>query len=262
MAGTVKRKGMRFRRGLVVVCLTTLIVIAGIATAIFEVVTHIPGSSVTCGPPSPYLKPRDQWHALFTARVLYVGRVDRKYAMQSGHRFGPWAIARVEHRYWGLPWWSSQVVVLAPGWYQEGTIYFVDGKSGWLPYSKYLPIAYTGACNRTQPLSEAVVDTRILSQGPPSDGVRIIGRTYRRKAGNEGGYDLAPGMQVEIVGPSGSTIVVSDAQAVYDATGLPPGHYSVKVENPDRTDQRNASLFERNADLKFGQIGGRPVYSK
>ena len=140
----------------------------------------------------------------------------------------------------------------------------MEGQVGYLRHSKYLPIVFTVLCSRTQPLSEAVVDTRILSAGQPRNGVRIIGQTFRRKAigGDERGYEFAPGMRVEIKGPSRSIFVVSDAQSVYDATGLPPGHYSINIEHPDRIDQHEAFFFEQYANLSAGEVGGRPVYSK
>ena len=243
-------------RVLVFVCLALLLLFAGIALATFEVVMHIPGSSITCGPPPPYLKPVSPLHAVFTAHILYVGRFDPRYALRSGHRFGPWAIAHVKRRYWGLPWWGSQIVVLAPGWYQEGETYFVDGKMGALPYSKFLPVVYTGPCNRTRPLSEAVVDTRILMQGPLR-GVRIIGRTYRRQPG--GKYEPTPGMEVEISGPDGPILVTSDANAVYEFDRLPVGHYTIRIEHPDRRDYEEGV---HDKILSPGDVWGRDVYSQ
>lgn len=252
------------KHGLPVFFLAFLLLVGGYAIATYEVVMHTPGSSITCGPPPPYLKPLAPWQALFTARILYVGRVDSKSAMQSGHRFGPWAIAHVNHRYWGLPWWSSSIVVIAPGRFQEGEAYFVDGRVGWLPHSRFLPIVSTPACNRTQALSEAVVDTRILNQGPPRTGVRIIGRTYRRRAagGDERGYEPAPGVRVEIKGPSGSMFVTSDSEAVYDATGLPPGHYSIEIDRPARMDRYMPFEYKCPENLAPGDVWGRPVFTQ
>jgi hypothetical protein len=255
----------RFRRAVVLFCCFVLLLFVGVSVATFVVVRQLGEwtAAIDCIPRPPSVKPRDKWQALFTARMLYVGRTDSD-ATQSGRRFGPWAIAYVKHRYWGLPWWNPGIVVLAPGRFQEGETYFVEGQVGYLRHSRYLPIIFTVLCSRTQPLSEAVVDTRILSAGPPRNSVRIIGQTFRRKAtgGDERGYELAPGMRVEIKGPGGSIFVVSDAQGVYDATGLPPGHYSINIEHPDRIDLHEAFFFEQYANLKSGEVGGRPVYSQ
>lgn len=262
MANSLKLQ-KHFRRAVVLFCCFLTLLFIGVSVATFEVLRRIGESTmvIDCIPGPPFVKPKTQWQAVFTARMLYVGS---KYTMQSGSRVGPWAIAYVKHRYWGLPWWNPGIVVLAEGRFQEGGTYFVEGRVGWLRHSKYLPIVYTGLCSRTQPLSEAVVDTRILSAGQPRDGVRTIGQTFRRQAtgGDTRGYELAPGMRVEIKGPSGSTFVVSDAQAVYDAPGLPPGHYSINIEHPDRIDQHEAFFFEQYANLSSGEVGGRPVYSK
>lgn len=256
----------RLRHAVVLFCGFLLLLFVGVSVATFVVVRHLGewAAAIDCVPGPPFVKPKNQSHAVFTARMLYVGRLESEYAMQSGHRFGPWAIAYVKHRYWGLPWWNPGIVVLAPGRFQEGGTYFVDGRVGYLRYSKYLPIVFTVLCSSTQPLSEAVVETRILSAGPPRDGVRIIGQTFRREAtgGDTRGYELAPGMRVEIKGPNGSVFVVSDAHAVYDATGLTPWHYSINIEQPDRIDQHEAFFFEQHANLTSGEVGGRPVYSK
>jgi hypothetical protein len=134
-----------------------------------------------------------------------VGSVDPKYGIRSGHRFGPWAIAYVKHRYWGLPWWSSGIVVLSPGWFEQGEDYFVDGNRGW---SKFLPLVYIGPCNRTGPLRDAVLDMRILNAAH-WHGVRVINRTLRR---NGLGFEIAPDLPIEIIGPSGSRFVTSDAE--------------------------------------------------
>jgi hypothetical protein len=208
-----------------------------------------------CGPPQPYLKPSSADQALFTAFVFYVGHVDSQYAMQSGHRFGPWAIAYVKHRYWGLPWWSSMIVALGPGWYQQGESYLVDGR--WPGTSRFLPVVVTGPCRRTRPLSDAVIDTRILAAGPPSGAVGIIGRTYRRKSGTA--FEVAPGMRLQINGPNGAVILNSDGAAVYNLTGVPAGHYSIQIEQPDR---RNREEGEQERDLSTGEVWVRDLYSR
>jgi len=262
IAWTLRQLPAYLGRTLLFVCLALLLLLVGVAIATYEVVAHQPGptAAIDCSEFPPSVQHTSPWQAVFTARVLHVSHIDSEYAIRSGHRFGPWAIAYVKHRYWGLPWWSSQVVLLAPDWYQEGETYFVSGERGWYPHSKFLPVVYTGPCKIVLPLTEAAVYTRVLSQGPPRNGVRIIGRTYRRKPG--GGDEPAPGMRVEIKGPSGSLFVTSDADAVYDMTGLPAGHYSIQIEHPSRRDQYEAFDYDRYANLVPGDVWGRPVYSQ
>jgi hypothetical protein len=77
-------------------------------------------------------------------------------------------------------------------------------------------------------VADAEVDLRVLRDGPPREGVRILGRTVRLT----GDYpyprwETAPSMKVVIRGPVGSTSVASDEHGVYDVTGLPPGNYEV-----------------------------------
>jgi hypothetical protein len=43
-------------------------------------------------------------HAVFTARLIYVGHENTD---RLGWQAGDWAIGVVQHRYWGLPWWSK-----------------------------------------------------------------------------------------------------------------------------------------------------------
>jgi hypothetical protein len=59
------------------VCLLAGLLLAVIAIATFEAVTHLGGSTVDCGAPPPYIKPSSPDQAVFTAHVFYVGRVDR-----------------------------------------------------------------------------------------------------------------------------------------------------------------------------------------
>ncbi|MGA8440271.1 MAG: hypothetical protein WB762_03720 [Candidatus Sulfotelmatobacter sp.] len=257
MAFTMKRARKHLVRGLLFVGLGLLLLLVGVGIATTRVMTHFGGSTATCGPPPPFVKPRSPGQAVFTAHVLYVGRIDPKYAMLQGHRFGPWALAYVKHRYWGLPWWSSGIVVVAPGWFQQGGDYFVDGKRWLDDSSKFLPLVYTGPCNRTELLSDAVVDTRLLSQGPPSGEVRIIGRTYRRKSG--GRYEPTDGMQIEITGPRGQVTLTSDADAIYELDHVPAGHYNIQIDHPDRRDYEEGG---RDKDLSPGDVWGRDVFSQ
>lgn len=244
---------------LVALALLVLVIAVGIETII--VMKRTGGSTVTCGEPPPFVRPVSPSQVVFTAHMLYVGRSDAKYATLRGQRFGPWAVAYVTHRYWGLPWWSSVIVVVVPGWFQQGADYFVDGKRWSDDYPRFLPLIYTGPCNRTELLSDAVVDTRILRQGPRQNEARIIGRTYRRKlAGELGpGYEPAPGMRIEINSPSGSIIVASDADAVYEASGLAAGHYRIRIENPGRRDHEEGG---RDKNLSPGDVWGRDLYSE
>lgn len=238
-------------------CMIVLILLTSIAitTVVVAMRASALTSTIDCAERAPFVKPVFPKQTVFTARVVYVPN----YQSQQGRRFGPWGIAAVQHRYWGLPWWSSKIVFLTAGVFQQGEIYFVDGSRGALRSSHFLPIVYIGACTRTRPLNEALIDTRILDSGPPKSGGRIIGRSYRRDAL---GYKLAPGVRVQIEGPNGSTFAVSDDHAVYDVSGLPPGRYTISIDHPDRRDLYEALGYERHGVLGPEEVGGRDVYSQ
>ena len=243
----------RFRRWILGLIVFVLVLLSGLLITTIEVATNQSMGSPECSEPLPFVRPTYPGQAAFTARTLFVGS---KYGFRSGHNLGKWAVAYVGHRYWGLPWWSSGLVVLSPGIFEQGIDYFVDGHRAY----RFLPIVYIGPCNRTRPLSEAVVDLKVLSEGPPKSGVRIINRAYRQAT--NGPAEPASGLTVQIKGPSGTTVTKTDANGIYDVSGLPPGRYTIQIENPNRRDKYEAYDAERSANLKAGDVWGRPVYSE
>jgi hypothetical protein len=92
-----------------------------------------------------------------------------------------------------------------------------------------------------------VVDLRVLQDGPPKDGVRIIGRVY---TGMYVTSEPARGIKLLITGPGGSISTTTDHQGVYDLVGLAPGHYSVDVESGSHSDYRDRA----QADVKSGEV--------
>lgn len=248
--GSRKRGFKRWILGLAVFVLLTF---TGLLITTMEVATNQGMGSPECSEPLPFVRPAYPGQAVFTARTLYVGP---QYGFQSGHKIGRWAIAYVEHRYWGLPWWSSGLVVLSPGVFQEGVPYFVDGHRDY----RFLPTVYIGPCNRTRPVNEADLDIKVLNAGPPKSGIRIINRVYRQPG--DGTAQPVPGIKVQINGPSGSTFTNTDANGVYDVSGLPPGHYTIQIEHPTRRDRYESFDAERSSNLKAGDVWGRPVYSQ
>lgn len=185
----------------------------------------------------PFTKPLSPEQAVFTARIIG----SRKLWGPDERQYSPywrryWSLASVQKGFWGLPWWDGKLVIFlttARGdWLPppRGEIDFVDGRR--LPGSltRFLPIFDT-FCTRTGSVADAEVDLRVLRDGPPQNGVRILGRTDRL-TGNYPSYrwETAPSMKVVIRGPAGTTTAVSDAHGIYDANGLPPGFYEVGRE--------------------------------
>jgi len=211
----------------------------------------------SCKEPPPFAKPVSPQQAVFIAKAVYVGRIDRKYAAKSGHEMGYWALAKVQHRYWGLPWWSSRIVLLSNGGFEKGEEYFVDGDRSSL-ISSFVPIVNIGTCSRSAPLQRADVDLRILRDGTPVSSVRIIGRVVRQRLGQP--PEFAQGVVVDITGPKGATVWKTDERGIYDANGLPPGHYSLSLEPSAQLDYMQHWSTEH--DLKVGDVWGETLGAK
>lgn len=141
-----------------------------------------------------------------------------------------WALAWVEKEHWGLPWWNKKLVLLIAGNNSGATVFpaketfFVDGYRQPGVLTRYLPIFGTN-CTRTRRLDTAEFELRIMREGAPRNGVRIIGRTYRMNS--EGVREPAPGAELMIRGAVGRTTIVSDQNGVFDTGEISPGSYEV-----------------------------------
>lgn len=115
--------------------------------------------------------------------------------------------------------------------------------------------------SRTKPLSDATLELRLLDEGQPKSGVRIIGRAIRHFG--VGDWRPAPGVTMRIMGPAGTLSTSSDQHGIYDAIGLPPGHYSVRAAPEDDADTLPRENYERiEGELKTGDVWGRDVLVK
>jgi len=203
--------------------------------------------------------------AVFTARILGARKLwgpDDSQWSPGWRRY--WLPASVQEQFWGLPWWDRRFVVLlmsargggAPA--PRGELDFVDGRR--LPGSltRFLPI-YETFCTRTGPLADSEIDLRVLRDGRPQNGVRILGRTARL-AGDYPNYrwETVPSAKVLIRGPAGTTTAVSDAHGVYDVKGLPPGYYEVGRE-PATGASPGSRDVECHLRLQSGEISDCPV---
>jgi len=166
----------------------------------------------------------------FTAKVLFVG----PRAFQG---FSLWAIARVEQRFSREPWSILNLVVLR-------NFSHPSDKFEWLVIeghrsrgiARFLPVIERDECGHSQPLKNAAVPLRILHDGAPPVGVRIIGRVY-----NVTGYTSrwerrtpSSGTALVITGPGVKTVVVTDDDGIFDASGLPVGQYSVEIRGSNQ----------------------------
>lgn len=187
--------------------------------------------------PQPFTSQQSPNQAVFIARVVATGNLWPRNADSIGEGYPRryWGLALVEKTLWGLPWWDQKIVLLTffvrgGEGFKRGETYFVEGNRQSRRLTRLLPI-FEVHCTRTAALKYAEVDLRVLKDGPPKNGVRIIGYTYRRTSAN--GWKEVPSTKVGISGPAGETVVTSDPQGLYDVIGLPPGGYDVHGMAPE-----------------------------
>jgi hypothetical protein len=215
------------------------------------------GNRGDCHMHPPFARRLYPSQAVFQAKILYAP----KWNPDDGRE--PWALALVQRRYWGVPWWGSKLIILghsAP-YLKQGSEYFVDAEWSENRRSAFLPYVEFHCDTRTEALKDATVELRLLEDGPPKSGVRIIGRTLRLSP--DGRHYPVGGIAVEISGPNGTVSTVSDQSAVYDVSGLPPGHYTVTSNSADDLDASHENLYERlEGSLRSGDVWGRDVFTK
>jgi hypothetical protein len=130
-----------------------------------------------------FLRPESPYHAVFTARVIFVGRSAEALINDRGFfrdpqipesrdpRVGDWGIGVVQEKFWGLPSWS-RLVLLTNYMYRKNATYFVDGSRGRGLLARMLPIVEGRiGCSRTKLAQDAVVDLRALhdASGPATN---------------------------------------------------------------------------------------------
>ena len=160
----------------------------------------------------------------FTARIVFVAPV-------SFHGLSLWSIAQVEERFADVPSWPHNLLILRGYFLPTDRFkrYLVEGKRSKGAIARVLPVVEPVECGHTAHLENSTVALRVLHDGPPRSGIRVLGVVYRSLQTRE----PASGVKVRITGPSGVGISMTNAQGVYDVTGLPPGHYTIELAEPD-----------------------------
>jgi len=130
-----------------------------------------------------FVQPESPYHAVFTARVIFVGLSsqalinrtgffrDRQIPASRDARVGDWGIGVVQKKFWGLPSWS-RLVLLTNYIYRKNATYFVDGSRGGGILTRMLPIVEGRiGCSRTKLAQDAEVDLRALNDasGPATN---------------------------------------------------------------------------------------------
>jgi hypothetical protein len=118
-----------------------------------------------------------------------------------------WALAVIQKSI-GAPWWDHKIVML-PFFLQGGTglgrgeTHFVDRNRWSRRLTQFLPI-FEIYCTRTKALEYSEIDLRTLREGPPKNGVRIMGYTFR--PGSSSGWTGVPVTNVGVTGPAAETV--------------------------------------------------------
>jgi len=197
-----------------------------------------------------FVHPESPYHAVFTARVIFVGRSiealtrdrglfrDRQIPGSRDPRVGDWGVGVVQERFWGLPTWS-RLVLLTNFIYWKETTYFVDGSRGRGLLTRLLPIVEGGInCSRTKPVQDAMVDLRVLHESPNLTGTRLLGyvrepETFVRGLAPPSPSQFAEGVRISVTGKSGTQTVTTDGTGIYQVRGVPLGDYKLQLLIPD-----------------------------
>jgi hypothetical protein len=203
------------------------------------------GSAIDCGPSQPFASPKRPGNAVFIARAVVVRGWPAKLMNVEELPFGI-----VEKQFWGLPGWDKKIILITLPLH-DGEVYFVDGRRMQGLLTQFLPVVEVVPCNRTRLLKDATVDLRVLHDGPPRNGVRIIGKVMHDRPWNE-----APGVKVLITGPHGTTTTETDKEGIYDVMGLPAGPYTIIADAKPLRLGRNRCQIYADAGVKSGAIWG------
>jgi hypothetical protein len=131
--------------------------------------------------------------------------------------------------------------------------YFIEGSRSHGVLTRFLPVIEPAPCGRTGTREYAAVTLRVLHDGPPKSGVRLIGRVYK---GDRVNRSPVPGGGVAIDGPPGTIVSATDAHGICDATGLSRGRYTLHLAMKDGSGRTYYGVESSVVDLKAGEIGG------
>lgn len=196
----------------------------------------------------------------FTAKIILVGpRVPLGILRERSL----WSLARVHERFGPRSSKVPQFVVLR-GFFEaadQSREYFVESTGGSDTVLGHLvPVVEPLDCGHTALLEDAGAWVRILREGAPKSGSRLIGRVYRGVRYDRRGRRPAPGIDVNLEGANGTITTVADDDGVYDFTSVPSGTYTLRatVIGPD-----GSSLSETQPlKLNEGEVRDWDVYTR
>jgi hypothetical protein len=261
-ATLLSRRPQSFSRRAAVIVLTCCVVLlADIAVTLGISALRSSLWSPDCSGRSLFVRSLFPGYSVFTARVIVAGpsiqvltnlsRTDRQASDVLGLHVGDWAIAAVQKKFWGVPW--PPLVLLINGIYWKGEKYFIDGRRAHGLLTEFLPIVEAGPCSRSRPLVDADLELRVLQEGPPAIGDRIIGYAISQAPVRDvlqppKARPPLPGAHVLVTGPSGTAVITTDENGVYEIDGAPPGDYRLKLELPDTQDAPEQNIRIQEMD--------------
>lgn len=184
-----------------------------------------------CGPPAPFTAQREPQQVVFTSRILRSFR-SPSLGMERWEEHG--ALVRVEKTFWGLPrWYRGPALVLTPtarDWdpFRGGPMYFMDADRLKGSLTRFLPVFRDHHCTRTAPLQDSEIQLRVLHDGLPASGLRILGETIRLRQEKDSDHytvEKVPHVNVTIQGGGRSIAAVSDEHGIYDVSGVAADYY-------------------------------------
>jgi hypothetical protein len=183
------------------------------------------GFACSCSNTTPIQKTSKRYRerAVFTARIVQL--VGRTFDM-GGKAYSEQALAVVQKRYWGLPWFWPKVVLL-DGRYPcdiamaAGEEYLVSG----------LRVRYgvldVSVCSRTQPLKTAQLDLRTIDGTHcETPGGTIIGHVVEWRESQHENVPVRNFLVMFRDDQGKAYATQSDGQGIYELQHLPPGMYT------------------------------------
>ena len=165
----------------------------------------------------------------FTSKIIFVGP-KAPYGILRGRSL--WSFARVQERFGQRSLDIPRFVILR-GVFEaadQSREYFVESAGGSnTVLGDLVPVVEPLECGRTAPLQDAGAWIRVLQEGAPKSGSRLIGRVYIGVPYDHRGRKPVPGAYVSLEGANGTIVSVADADGVYDFTGLPSGIYTLRA---------------------------------
>lgn len=190
----------------------------------------------SCGPmPPPACRGQDSDEAVFLFTAVSVTE-DKHFSQAYGRKLGNLAEARIDQRFWGVPEWVGESITIYSGYpcdwlMEEGEQYLAVVHKDTIRRGE-APFVHISSCGRTRVISRAKADLRLLAERTQKEGRRVVGQVLTKSLSGYGlDYDRPiSGARVTIRGDRRDFQTTTDADGLYDITGLSPGFYTATVE--------------------------------